>query len=79
MNGIIPVQIATMVQRSERDLEQHQQNPATTGAWVVARTPHVSSGPVTALTTALRNRLTWREAEPVTQPRIENNRQASIS
>jgi hypothetical protein len=79
MNGIIPVQTATLVQRSERDLEQDQQNPLAAGALVASRTPHVSFGPITGLTTALRNRLSRHEAEPLATPHIGENRQASIS
>ena len=79
MNGIIPVAIAVMVHRSERDLDQYQQNPLAARAMVAARQPRIRFGPIATLTATLRNRLSWREAEPVTHPRIGERRQASMS
>ena len=79
MNGIIPVQIAAMVHRSERDLDRYQQNPLATGALVSARPLRISFGPITALTATLRNRLSRREAEPLAHQPVSKNRQASMS
>ena len=78
MNDTNLIALAYMLNHRDRVMGQYRQNPLSTRE-LYAVTPRARFGSIAALTTALRNRLSRREAEPVATQCIGDNRQASMS
>lgn len=75
MNDTNLIALAYMLNHRDRVMGQYRQNPLSTREMYAVKQPRARFG----LTTALRNRLSRREAEPVAHQCVGNNRQASMS